>query len=287
MLKNTLKRISQVSLVSLSLVAMSHSNASSIDDVLSAQAEEAQARYQYRHPKQTLEFFGIKDGMTVVEALPGGGWYSKILLPTLGKKGSLIGVDYAMSMWGNFDFMTPERIEAKKDWVSTWTTQAEGWRTEDHASVAAFQFTEMPENMKETADAVLFIRALHNLSRFEEEGGYLSSAMKETYSILKPGGVVGVVQHEALEDRPDAWADGSNGYLKKNALIATFKKHGFEFVGESDINANPKDLANEGDFVWRLPPSLVGSKDDADKKAAMLAIGESNRMTLLFKKPTE
>ena len=139
--------------------------------------------------------------------------------------------------------------------------------------------------MKGKADAVLFIRALHNLSRFEEKGGYLSSALEETYAVLKPGGIVGVVQHQAREDRPDSWATGANGYLKKSALIAKMQASGFEFVGESSINENPLDQATEGDIVWRLPPVLNGSRDDEAKKAAMLAIGESHRMTLKFRKP--
>jgi len=266
-------------------VGVSTAAAADLDKVLAAQPEDTQARYQYRHPKETLEFFGIKEGMTVVEALPGGGWYSKILLPVLGDEGTLVGVDYAQSLWSNFSFMTPERIEAKKTWVSTWTEQAKGWRAEESKTdVTAFQFNALPKNMHGSADAVLFIRALHNLSRFEEKGGYLTSALKETHAILKDDGVIGVVQHRALEDRPDAWADGSNGYLKQSALVAKFEAHGFELVGESAINANPKDQANEGDIVWRLPPSLSGSRDDAEKRAAMEAIGESNRMTLLFKK---
>jgi len=258
-----------------------------LDTTLAAQPEEAQTRYQYRHPKETLEFFDIKPGMTVVEALPGRGWYSKILLPVLGKEGELIGADYPQSMWSNFSFMTPERIEEKKTWVTTWTTEAEEWRTEDSAKISAFKYNEMPESMNGTADAVLFIRALHNLARFEEKSGYLTSALEQTKAILKPGGIIGVVQHQALEDRPDEWANGSNGYLKKSFIIATMKTAGFEFIGESNINENPKDLAGEGDFVWRLPPSLNGAKEDAEKKAAMLAIGESNRMTLKFRKPEQ
>lgn len=271
-------------ITALSTTAISSSYAASIDDALKAQPEDVQARYQYRNPKETLEFFGIKKGMTVVEALPGGGWYSKILLPVLGEEGTLVGVDYARDMWSNFSFMTEERIEAKKTWVQTWTEQANGWRGDNDASVAAFQFGAMPESMGGTADAVLFIRALHNLSRFEEKGGYLTKALEEAHTVLKDDGVIGVVQHQALEDRPDEWANGGNGYLKKSALVAKFKQHGFELVAASDVNANAKDQADEGDFVWRLLPSLSGSKDDADKKAAMEEIGESNRMTLLFKK---
>lgn len=253
---------------------------------LSSQSEKNQSRFSSRKPGQTLEFFGVQPGMTVVEALPGGGWYSKILLPYLGENGQLIGVDYSQKLWPNFGFMTPERIEAKKTWVSTWTTQANEWRTDGSASVSAFQFDEMPESMAGSADAVLYIRAMHNLARFDDKGGFLGNALKETYQVLKPGGIVGIVQHQALEDRDDAWANGSNGYLKKSFVIEKMQAAGFEFVGESNINENPKDQATTGDFVWRLPPSLNGSKDDPEKRAAMQAIGESSRMTLKFRKPS-
>ncbi len=282
--KHIFRALGLATTASLSIAMLTTANAANIDDVLTAQPEATQARYEYRNPKQTLEFFGVNKGMTVVEALPGGGWYSKILLPVLGEDGKLIGVDYPQQLWSNFSFMTPERIEAKKTWVQTWTEQANGWRGEADASVAAFQFNALPKSMKGSADAVLFVRALHNLFRFEEKGGHLTTALNETHEVLKDGGIVGVVQHQALEDRPDDWANGSNGYLKKSAVVAKFEASGFKLIGETDINENPKDLANEGDFVWRLPPSLNGAREDAEKKAAMEAIGESNRMTLLFKK---
>jgi predicted methyltransferase len=258
----------------------------SLDEILAAGDEKAKARYQSRHPKETLEFIGIEPGMKVIEALPGGGWYSKILLPYLGTEGELVGVDYAVDMWQYFGgFATAEFIEKKKSWVSTWTADAMTWRDEESANVSAYQYGSQPESLKGTADAVLFIRALHNLARFEDKGAYLTNAIQESYDALKPGGVLGVVQHSAIEDRPDEWANGSNGYLKQSMLIEKLTAQGFEFVAASDINANPKDLANEGDFVWRLPPSLSGSDGDADKQAAMQAIGESNRMTLKFRKP--
>jgi len=252
---------------------------------LSSQSEENKQRFSTRKPGETLEFLGVQPGMTVVEALPGGGWYSKILLPYLGENGQLVGVDYSQKLWPNFNFMTPERIEAKKTWVSTWTAQANEWRADGSATVSAFQFDEMPSSMVGTADAVLYIRAMHNLARFDDKGGFLGNALKETYEILKPGGIVGIVQHQALEDRDNEWANGSNGYLKKSFVVSKMQAAGFEFVGESNINENPKDQATTGDFVWRLPPSLSGSQDDAEKRAAMQAIGESNRMTLKFRKP--
>lgn len=262
-----------------------NTNATTLSKVLSEQSEEVQARYQHRHPQETLAFFDIEPGMNVVEALPGGGWYSKILLPYLGKNGELVGVDYPLDMWPNFSWMTPERLEGKKTWINTWTADANTWRGESSATVSAFQFTAMPVEMTGTADAVLFIRALHNLARFEEKDGFLTATLADTYNVLKPGGIVGVVQHQAAEDRPDDWADGSNGYLKQSAVVAAMTRAGFEFIAASDVNNNPKDQASVGDIVWRLPPSFNGAKDDDAKRAAMQEIGESNRMTLKFRKP--
>ena len=134
-------------------------------------------------------------------------------------------------------------------------------------------------------DAVLLIRAVHNLARFESQGGFLTAAIQNTFDILKPGGVVGIVQHQARDEMPDEWADGSKGYLKKSFVIDLMERTGFELVGESDINQNPKDQPTAEDIVWRLPPSLATSKDNDELKNSLESIGESNRMTLKFKKP--
>lgn len=278
------KKTTFIAALALLSAIASTSYAGSIELALEKQTDEAKARYEFRNPKETLEFFRIKKGMTVVEALPGGGWYSKILLPVLGKEGKLIGADYAQSMWSHFQFMTPERIEEKKSWVTTWTEQANGWRADGDASVSAFKFNELNNDFNETADAVLFIRALHNLNRFEDKGGYFTKALADTHAVLKEGGLVGVVQHQALEDRPEEWADGSNGYLKKSQVIKLFESNGFKLIDQTAVNENAKDQANEGDIVWRLPPTFFGSRKDEKLKKKMTAIGESNRMTLLFKK---
>lgn len=255
-----------------------------LTEVLDAQAAEVQARYQYRHPAETMAFFGITPGMTVVEGLPGYGWYSKILIPYLGPDGRLIGANYAASMWPLFGFFDEQTVEAMKTWETTWPKEASGWAP-DGAAVAAFQFGSMPDEMKGTADAVLLVRALHNLARFEGEGGYLTAALGDVYEVLKPGGIVGVVQHEARPEMSDAFASGDHGYLKRDWLIGRMQDAGFEFVVASEINQNPKDQPGEEDVVWRLPPSFNGTGDDAEKRAAVEAIGESNRMTLKFRKP--
>jgi predicted methyltransferase len=252
--------------------------------VLAAQPDEVQSRYKYRHPRETLEFFAIKPGMTVVEALPGGGWYSKILLPYLGAGGQLIGADYAMDMWSLFEFADEDFIKRRETWVQDWTDDAEKWRTDDSAEISAFVLGSLPESMHGTADAVLFIRALHNMARFESDGKFLSAAIKDSYDVLKPGGVVGIVQHRARDKMPDKWADGEMGYLKKGYVIEIMEAAGFELVDESDVNANSRDMPTTEQFVWRLPPSYDGA-DDPETKAKVDAIGESNRMTLKFRKP--
>jgi predicted methyltransferase len=253
--------------------------------VLSIQPEEVKARYQYRHPQETLEFFEVTPGMVVVEALPGQGWYSKILMTYLGSDGMLIGADYSDEMYPMFGFFSEDQLAERSQFVTTFPTQATDWGGRGGASVGAFKLGMLPEEMKGQADMVLFIRALHNLTRFESDGGFLTAALQNAYDVLKPGGLVGVVQHEAREDMSDEFADGSHGYLKKAFVIEAMQEAGFEFIGETDANLNENDQPSDSDIVWRLPPSLVTSRDNPELKAEMEAIGESNRMTLKFMKP--
>lgn len=256
-----------------------------LDALLAAQPEEVRARYAYRNPKETLEFFGIEPGMTVVEGLPGRGWYTKLLLPWLGPEGCLIGADYPKAIWPNFSFGTEEFIAKRSTWLTDWPAEAEEWRGESGASVEAFVMGALPEKLHGTADVVFFPRVLHNLANFESEGGFLTMALADAFAVLKPGGTFGVVQHHARDDMSDEFADGSHGYLKKSFVIAAAEAAGFEFVAESDINANPKDQPTGDDIVWRLPPTYATSGDDEALRAEYAAIGESNRMTLKFRKP--
>lgn len=256
-----------------------------LTQILEGQAPDVQARYGARHPRETLEFFGIAPGMTVVEVLPGGGWYTKLLAPYLGEDGTVIGADYDRELYPLFGFMSAEQLAAKDSWVADWTAEARGWFDGEAATIDAFQFGNLPDRLEGQADAVLLVRALHNLARFEAQGGFLTDALVQSYRVLKPGGIVGVVQHMAPEDAPDAWADGSAGYLKKSFVIAMFEGAGFEFVGESQVNVNPKDQPTPEDIVWRLPPTLAVSRDNPELAAKFREIGESTRMTLRFRKP--
>lgn len=255
-----------------------------LDAVLAAQSDETKARYPYRHPKETIEFFGIQPGMTVVDTLPGEVWYTGILLDYLGPNGKVIGADYSPKMWTLFGEYSPDPKE-KANWPADFVAKMEPKRGADDAAVAAVQYGAIPDEMAGTADVVLISRAIHHFMRLEGKGNYLTQALADIKKLLKPGGIVGVEAHRAPETSSDAWALGDNGYVKQSAVVAAFQKAGFELVDSSEINANPKDQPTEKDFVWRLPPTLATSEKDPELKAKMLAIGESDRMTLKFRKP--
>ncbi len=261
------------------------SAADRLEAVLAAQPDAIRARYPYRHPRETIEFIGIEPGMTVVEGLPGRGWYTQVLLPYLGPEGHLIGANYSMAMFPNFSFATEAFLEEQSHWGENFPTGARMWAGEEGARISAFYFGSMPDELRGTADVVFFARVLHNLARFSDKGDFLGEALADAYAILKPGGVFGVVQHHARDDMSDEFADGSRGYLKKAFVIAAAENAGFELVAESDVNANPGDQPAEDDVVWRLPPTLSSSREDPELRATYEAIGESNRMTLKFRKP--
>ena len=260
------------------VASVAATNASALADVLAAQPADAQARYGARHPQETLTFFGIEPGMTVAEALPGGGWYTRILTNYLGGDGRIYGVNYQDSVWKSFGW-SEERIQGQVAATAKFAGQVGEW-TDNGISAEGFTFATVPESAAGTADAVLFIRALHNLNRFKDTG-VLDEAVAAAHTLLKPGGIVGVVQHRAPETAPDEWATGRAGYLKPSYVIEVFTSAGFELDGSSEVNANPNDKPTADDIVWRLPPTYALGEDS---KTAMDAIGESDRMTLRFKK---
>ena len=253
--------------------------------ILASQTDDVIARYQYRHPAETLEFFGIEPGMTVVEVLPGSVWYSGILMPYLGSDGKLIGADYAVDTWIGVGYDSAEFLATREDWPAKWIAKTSDAADKNGPELDAFVHGSLPESMHGTADAILFFRAMHNMNYTAPGAAHLKAAIKDSWDVLKSGGIVGIVQHEARENMSDDWAKGDNGYLKKSYVIGLMEEAGFALAGDSDINNNDKDRPSESDIVWRLPPSLSGSDDDAEKMAAMKAIGESNRMTLRFVKP--
>ncbi|MEM1187404.1 MAG: methyltransferase domain-containing protein [Pseudomonadota bacterium] len=254
-----------------------------LTEVLVAQPPEVKERYKWRHPSETLAFFGVEPGMTVVETDPGAGWYTRILMQYLGEGGTLIGADYAIAMYPLFNYYSDEELAAKASWAERWPAEM-GAGGSAGAALAGANIGAISEARNGTVDVYLFVRVLHNLADFEEEGAYLSAALAEAFRVLKPGGVVGVVQHWSPDANSDEWASGANGYLKKDFVIARFEDAGFTLDGESSVNENPMDQPSEDEYVWRLPPASE-DPEDPELAAKYLAIGESNRMTLKFRKP--
>jgi len=223
------------------------------------------ARDQYRHPVETLNFFGFAPSMTVVEITPGGGWYTEILAPALKGTGTLYGAHYPDT--GEDDYYSNSRKKLVKKLASDVVFN----------EVVLTDFT--PRKQSElapqgTADLVLTFRNLHN---WKDAG--VEQVFKDAFNALKPGGVLGVVEH-----RLPAGADAkvAVGYVSEANTIKQAKAAGFRFAASSEINANAKDLAEYK--VWTLPPSLALKDKD---RAKYLAIGESDRMTLKFVKPAK
>ena len=249
---------------------------------LASRSDEDKIRDDARQPLETLTFFQIKPGMTIAEALPGGGWYTRILANYLGQDGTLYGVNYPDSLWPMLSYASPEWIAQRIAATDNFTAKVATF-TDNGITAQGFTFDTVPPEVEGTVDRVLLIRALHNLNRFQQKAGTSSQALTATHAMLKKDGLVGVVQHRAPATASEEWADGNKGYLNEAAVIAMFAEAGFVLVAQSEINANPMDQPSGEDSVWRLPPSLRGSNDD-EQREAMVAIGESDRMTLLFRK---
>ena len=231
---------------------------------------EDRARDQYRHPEQTLSFFQVAPDMKVGEYAPGGGWYSRLLGHYLGGEGQLVGL-YANPLLATPDAERQARIR----------TQAAGFGAEvaGYTGLGAEHFMGMtletiPDDQRGTFDRILVIRSLHNILR----GNIADSELKAMRDLLKDDGMLGVVQHRAKADAPWSYANGSKGYLKQQDVIDLMRLNGFELVGASEINANPNDSADHEGGVWEMPPV------QSTKRADLAGKGESDRMTLLFKK---
>jgi len=247
----------------------------SMQTVLNAETRaDDKARDGYRHPAQTLNFFGVKPGQTVVEYGPGGGWYTRILVPYLAGSGQYIAIN-ADSSASNFSDRAREA--RTKSWPEAFPMTAAKWTGVDAKKIMAFESDELPDGMKGKVDRILIFRSLHGMLN----GNSADSELRALREMLADDGMVGVVQHRAKPDASYAMSNGSKGYLKQASVVALFELNGFELVKKSEINANPKDMADYPGGVWTLPPVLGAGDTD---KARYEAIGESDRMTLLFKK---
>ena len=231
---------------------------------------ENKARDTYRHPKETLAFFGLKPDMTVVEIAPGGeAWYTEVLAPVLRDHGQL----YLSAA----DINSARRGETAK----LLTKLADNADVYKNAKVVNYDPRSGGIGVEPgTADMVLVFRHMHGVMHF----GLADTAPKAYFDALKPGGILGVVQHRLPESVAIEAPTPQNvrGYVKESDVIALLEGAGFELVEKSEINANAKDTADHKGGVWALPPMLRHGDEDRDK---YLAIGESDRMTLKFRKP--
>jgi predicted methyltransferase len=243
-----------------------------IDRVLTGDHRAAanRARDAWRHPKETLAFFGLRQDMTVMEVWPGGGgWYTEVLAPVLRERGRYIAASWDPKSESKYvqDNMKAfaAKLAARPDLY-------------DRVTITALQDpNELRPVDPGTMDMVLTFRNLHNwMSR--ETADRMLAAM---YAALKPGGILGMVEHRGAPGRPqDPLA--KSGYVRTDYAIDLARKAGFELIGESEVNANPKDTKDHPEGVWSLPPSFRGGDTD---RAKFAAIGESDRFTLRFRKP--
>ena len=230
------------------------------------------ARDAHRHPAETLTLFRLEPGMTVVDYVPDQGWYARIIAPYLGPNGRYIAMGPDVTGM-------PDR---QRDY---WGGQADklrsngaNWNLGPSAALSGFNTDAVPAELEGQVDRVLIFRELHNIIRND----WLHDDMLAIRRLLKPGGMVGIEQHRADPDAPYAMTDGSKGYLREKDVVALFDLYGFDLVAESEVNANPKDPKDWPQGVWMLPPNFRAATDAT--RPRLTAIGESDRMTMLFRK---
>ena len=238
-----------------------------------ANRDADRARDAYRHPVETLTFFQVEPEMKVGEYAPGGGWYSRMLGNYLGPKGQLVGLFFNPTT-GPFDAAAQQGI---RDGAAKFPAQVAGWTGLPADRFAGMTLENIPEDQKGTFDRILVIRMMHNITRWSTA----DSEFKAMRELLKPDGMIGIVQHRARPGAPYDYADGSKGYMRQDDVIAFMRINGFELVESSEINANPNDSADHAEGVWEMPPALRTKREDLKDK------GESDRMTLLFRKRVE
>lgn len=233
-------------------------------------SDSNKARDQYRHPAETLEFFGIKEGMTVMEIWPGGGWYTEILAPAMRDYGTLIIATWDPEVEGQpgYRYELPEKMEEN---------------FEQHPEIydqVSFEYFSPPQSPSlgdaESLDVIVTFRNTHGWIT----AGQAQDIFNEFARVLKPGGILGVVQHRA-EEGSDPQVSAKAGYVSESTVKEIAANAGLEFVAASEINANSKDTKDHPKGVWTLPPGHATGDENKEKYNA---IGESDRMTLRFRK---
>jgi len=232
--------------------------------------DKDRARDGFRHPAQTLEFFKVTPGMTVVDYMPGSGWYTRVLVPYLGAQGRYIGLNPAITP------ATPKRLVGYIGGLrEKFPAKAKEWKLTG-APVEAYNTDQLTDAMNGTVDRALIFRGMHNLHRF----GMMHAELSRLHALLSDDGMLGIVQHRAKPWADGVYTNGHKGYMRQKDVIGLVEAHGFALVATSEVNANPKDAADYKDGVWELPPVM------RTKREALRPTGESDRMTLLFRKRT-
>jgi predicted methyltransferase len=248
-----------------------HSEASSLSQLIQAghRSNDNISRNPARHPVQTLGFFGLEPNMTVIEILPGGGWYTEILAPFLKEEGKLYAAHFSPN--ASLSYMPPSlrRFENK---LSS-NPDLYGKTTVRHLN-PPYETAIAPPG---SADMAMTFRNVHNWVMAEQQAEFFTTF----YAALKPGGILGIVEHRA---KPGSSIEvmETTGYVTEAYVKELAAAAGFEFVGSSEINANVKDQTVYPRGVWTLPPTYQMGDEN---KAEFTAIGESDRMTLKFQKP--
>lgn len=230
------------------------------------------ARDRYRHPLETLSFFGIRRNMTVVEVWPGSGWYTEILAPYLYPHGTLFAAQF------NPSSSSPFFRKTRADYLAMLLHEHDRY---GNVVVTSFEPPDLMElTAPDHADLVLTFRNVHNWYIAGGDTDVLA-AFGAMYTTLKPGGILGVVEHRLPASHPES-EQATSGYLHESYVVHMAEQAGFKLVASSPINNNPADKADYPHGVWTLPPTLDQGDINRDK---YLAIGESDRMTLKFVKP--
>jgi predicted methyltransferase len=236
-----------------------------------SRAEDAK-RDKYRHPAETLEFFQVQPAHKIGEYAPGGEWISRLLGRYVDTPGKLVGL-YANPA----NFNDPKRQDALKAAAAKYPDDVANATGRPATEFSGYTLGNLPAGEAGTFDRILIMRSMHGILR----SNIADAEIKAMRDLLKDDGMIGIEQHRAKANAAYSYANGTNGYLREADIIKFMEVHGFTLAGKSEINANPKDTANWSDGVWTLPPVLALKEKD---RAKYEAIGESDRMTLLFRK---
>lgn len=238
-------------------------------------SDKNKARDKFRRPKETLEFFGFRSDMTVVEIWPGGGWYTEILAPALKDSGKLYAAHYSVNP--SFGY--------QRRYFGTFLTKlGENAKLYRDVEITTLDFPYALDIAPVgTADMVLTFRNAHNWVNPGYGAHAAALSFKVMFDALKPGGVLGVVDHRWPDPKTED-PNADNGYVSEERIIKLAKGAGFELAARSDLHRNPKDDHEHPQGVWTLLPSLALGDDDREK---YIAIGESDRMMLKFIKPAK